>query len=327
MGVRRGVFFSITAIIIATLLIFTSLIINSQKAKEPLVSEDVRINMLNLYIDSLFQFSKDALKISSFKALNNLSEYTGKNKLFSNKEDFETALKECILNNKLPDENPCMEDKYSFVNLTNNFIKNTKTRLGVETEYEVLSLSLSEEFPFEISIEIFVNYIIKDIYASWNISMHKITVNMNIDFIEDPMINFLKKEDIYSGGKRIIKRTSFSEYDWNESKTAEFIEREEYRFYSGAPSFINRFLDEFPASECCGIESLLIPEYVKISQPENRSFTDWQIAKFKKFNCTKRETAEIDWGITPPPDYDDLYLDIQHLITYNISQEGWVFCR
>ena len=207
-------------------------------------------------------------------------------------------------------------------NWTRKIINSSNDTLNVGTTIIIKNVSLYQTSPWSLESTASINFTVKSNVAVWEKSV-TVTTSMSIEGLYDPYY-LVNTGDIYSNQ---IKKSSVEFNQWNLTKTREHLRNGTYVHWeqSNAPSFLMRFVNDTTNSSCCGIESLVNPNKLSMSDL-NESYIDYQF-----WNSTYTSTGQCSrllYNITNPltgaglwDEFRYFKLDIEHVVLYNITSE------
>ncbi|MBI2133389.1 hypothetical protein HYU11_01765 [Candidatus Woesearchaeota archaeon] len=347
---KRGVFFSIIAIMLVLILTiaFTPLGHISYKDRIPSISG--RINAGNNYVKSIKEgYFKSAVETSGRGALvaltllvnktTYLPDYGSVNSTFIelmiNGSVNGTPI-ECYLDNKplaASDCMPVLNTSYSVMrNRTLLFrlsqMENaSRDVLLIETEfrksmdgYYARLFQDSSTGPWGVGVTVSSNYTVDASVSHWNISQN-LTVIVPVEGILDPV--YLVNA---SFNNTIVRSNSTV---WDAGNLSMLVEDMKYVYEPTAPSFLMRLYynlsnggGSVSGSTCCGIESPVNPNRLNIPKCTKKSYIDWCFYNRELYNCTGGMLFNIN-GVTTYVDgnkYIGFKLDLNHsVVTYNLS--------
>jgi len=323
---KKGILFTLLSIFISSffVLVFSSNINLPLDSKVDVVS--FRVNALHRYQESWEDYAESALRSSSYRALNLMSEWTNANGIsFGSASAFRADFSECLLNGTIANSIQNCSANGPKNNLTlsywlDNMVNLASSNLSINTTYEVLFVDINQQFPFHVYVDLYLNYTIQDAFSkiTRNITVRAITP---VEGIRDPLAGaYLSDPD------RFIKETSTKESEWNLNNLTSFINNKEYRHHPDAPSFLQRFIAgiQFSSSTCCGIEGVfstnLLLDGSYAGFLENRSYVDYiYIQDLAAPSMLCDVVFYPSAGLSP-----DVQIDQLHLASFNISTSSWL---
>lgn len=321
---RRGVLFSIIAIVIATFLtlVFSSRVETAPDYKMDLI--EARINTLYDYTNSFYEFAGDASILSGYGALYgvaaNISESHRYDSLFD--EHFINCFLTANITKAPARACPFMNNK-SISYYLDQFAYQAKKNIKISSSYSIDPNSirvdqLTDPFGVDLSLEISLN--ISDVFVNMT-SKRSIRVIIPIEKIPDPLFS----ANNYS--RVIIKsRLGKAEGSWNSTDLESLYNNQEYEAYQSGVSFLNRYKGNFSHSQM-GIESIMnqtnLTNYgINMNNIKNLSMVDYLFFNKTQFHCSDNELVRINStllstiGLTDP---NGLQLDETHRLIFGIS--------
>ena len=324
---KKGIFFTIIAITVMSILIIVSTPqadISLQKDTEAIRT---RIFSIDNYVNDLeTQYLETVLRATTYKTILSLIFYINSTGSFLT--NIEPAFEEVMINgtiNKVPIDaitgKKIMENS-TITNWSSRIVETAKDTLNVNTSINVINVSLFQTKPWNIDSAININLSVKSNVAEWRKNV-VVTTTIGIEGFHDPY--YLAN----TGGKYAnqIKRPTVEFNKWNITKVREHIRNGTYVHWqdSEAPNFLMRFTNTLTNSSCCGIESLVDPN--KVTPPDQiDSYVDYVF-----WNSAINTACSQLYNITKPPNNPGLWdefpffkLDINNTIRYNITDQDAV---
>ncbi len=310
---KKAVVFTLIAILISAFLflLYASEYTPKENSLLPVVKNRVRI--LDRFNENFLQYSSEAMDISSFKAMSGMAAYADTHGFFAN---FESSFLECVKNGTLNSGlDPCPGMENSTLTYWLDQITNlSQSELGINISYALLSMQVTQPFPFQVKVSVNLHYNIEDIFARIN---RTITLNklVSIEGLPDPLYAVLGS---YNNS---IKPTPTRDDKWDNDTLYWMIYNRTYRYHTDAPSFISRFEGVLINSSCCGIESMVNPDEA-LGDYQNKSFVDYLFWNNTAF-CGGIP-VQVVYTVTYPAYGPKFRLEPRHLAAYNIASDKWV---
>ena len=310
-GNRRGMFFTLVAILIITVVFVSFSPEYSSTIDYQTEVTQSRVEAANELVETIkYSYVPAAIEASSYHALKWLShDLKSAGSGFSSRTVFNESFEWMMMNGTLrcptlpcPFYNPEMK-KVNFRNLLNEMENASRDYSQIETEFTTKNFNLSlyqnrETGAFQVGVNLTINFSVDAGLARWD-DLENISVFFEFEGIEDPL--YAIHDTGLSGYVNVFNATNLTNY--NISNTLLAIEQRTYR-YAGerlvagpdkakyhAPSFLDRFVegdnvnndmafgDDHGTSEdysaCCGIESLINPNKMGLPSDPARSHADW----------------------------------------------------
>lgn len=344
---KKAMFFTLISILIIGLLVLTFSIRIDLKIKGHLPVLERRITAVNTFVHDIENtYLERMLRISTLSAFNALRANQKASKKYLTRDEFVPVFAELALNGTLEvdGKKESILAKRNLNSMLNELAIISKDELHVKTRFEPVSLNVfqnNETGPWNVGINFTINYFVDGDLATWNKSSNIIT-QFRIIGLEDPIYSYNSKQDLQSNNKNIITANGFKE-NWTIENFKLFVRNQTYRYDSKAPSYLLRLINDISASPCCGIESMINLNNMKIEENKNATFVDycywsgicigedygnyiWTIEgdKFSKPNITyygeERDTL-------PEHEFYRFKLDTYHIGRYNLTDYTANFCK
>ncbi len=313
------------AVLLAILFITIFSYQNSVSPQDSIPGINTRIHVLDNHVRNVDSYASNTLRISTYRTLESLNNYTAQNGFFT-QATFEQTFKECLtcgFTNCATRLEQCPEPLpgYDLYSRLDEISALTEENLNIITTYNISNVNITQEYPFEIIVSLDLNYSVKDSasdrYASWNRSIHLQEV-VPIDAISDP----LQSGYDHTLDKKIYQTNicSFNQSCWNITTVQQFYNEQTFRYHENATSFLSRYWNSTTRSSCCGIESFVNKS---IATKTNTSYIDiyyWQ----NTYACPKGTNILAYDGTQIAPNY---YIDEISAGRYNIATAGVFVCN
>lgn len=314
---KKGVFLTFIAIsiVVALVLIFSPAGIDPENDIMPVKARASEIN--DYVVDLENRYLVDSLESSGTKAVIALTGYMEAQNSFIG--DFEGDFAEVVMNGTIggvPIDSyiePDVMEGNTYPDWTGRITEAADDAFNVQTSISINDIRVSQSTPWLLtaSADLYIN--VSSETASWSKS---ITVNSEIDIqrFEDPYY-IINTQGAY---RPRINSTHVKAGQWGINDVREHITHTSYHHYtnSKAPSFIMRFTNTSLASSCCGIESIVNPNTVPTAGMES-------YADYLYFNHSYSDRCDELYNVTGLWDeFSGLQLDFEHLVTYNLTEEG-----
>jgi len=324
---KRGIFFTFIAITIMAVFILVFAPSADVGLQKDIQSVKVRIASVDGYVGDLKgRYFETILRATTYKAVLSLISYINSTGSFVG--DIDSAFYEISLNgtlNGIPIDDLTgkkIMDNNTISNWTKRVAQTAGSTLNVNTTIIVTNISIYQDKPWAVDSSLALSLLVKSNVAEWNDNI-TITTTMSIEGFHDPYY-LVNTNKAYTNR---LKRSSIPFDQWNISKVREHLRNGTYVENPRAPSFLMRFSNTISSSGCCGIESLVNPNSISVSD-QRESYVDylfWQHDYNPAANCTKL------YNITNPStggglwdEFEYFKLDISHVIDYNITSEDAV---
>jgi archaellum component FlaF (FlaF/FlaG flagellin family) len=233
---KKGIFFSLIAILLAGLTISSFLVYNKYKYSDQMDIIGIRITTMNDFLNSVENDLNRALYIASFRTMISMNDYiinvnkSGGKLLDNVSQTFEQLMKDGTIGNNIEVE-LLMEDQ----TMTDwiKKIENISLQIGIVTEINMTSIEICHTSPWKVGITANFTLVMdddKDI-AHWEKNISSETEIEIIGF-QDPL--YANR----TGEYRKIERTAIA--GWNISNLTVFYESGKYITDVSAPNFLMR---------------------------------------------------------------------------------------
>lgn len=325
---KRGIFF--TFIAITTMAVFILIFAPSADVslQKDVQSVRIRINSVDSYVSDLEdRYFETILRATAYKAILSMVHYI--NSTGSYIQGIDSAFYEISLNgtiNGFPIDSvtgkKIMENN-TIKNWTDRIAQTSSDTLNVNTTIIVTNMTVSQNKPWVIDSSLTLQFAVKSNVAEWKDENLTITTTISVEGFHDPYY-IINTNRAYANK---LKRSSIPFDQWNISKVREHLRNGTYTENPKAPSFLMRLSNITSSSGCCGVESLVNPNKVGISD-QRESYVDylfWTHTYNPVGNCTQV------YNITNPSTGSGLWdefryfkLDIDHVVGYNITSQDAV---
>jgi len=249
---KKSIFFSITAIALITLTIFSLTIYTKYRLRDKVMVTETRIYSMNNFIDDVEKDMERGIYISGFRALMSMEQYITDNGVFL--YDTNSCFEEAFLNGTINNSQMGLMNESTFINWTQR-IKEQAIKLDIITDFNISKIIIYQEEPWAVSIAANITLSIEDVKktASWQRPLY-ITTNISIQEFEDPLYVI----NSYGRVTNIIIKSNITNFvvDGDTTKLQEHTNNSYYIESDTAPSFLMR-LEGNLSNSSYGIESLV----------------------------------------------------------------------
>ena len=270
---KKSMFFTITAIALISLIIFSFTIYTSYKLRDKMMVTETRIYSMNSFIDDVEKDIERGLYISGFRSLMSMEQYITDNGIFL--YNVNSCFKEAFLNGTINDSQMSLMNKSTFINWTQR-IKEQAIKLDIIVEFDVHDVTIYQKNPWAANIGINVTLNVEDVKktASWKRPLY-ITTNISIQEFEDPLYVI----NSYGRVTNTIIKTNITDFIGPNNETTNLkihVNNSYYIESNTAPSFLMR-LEGNLSNSVYGIESLVnLEEFQAQEVPiKSRSVVDY----------------------------------------------------
>jgi len=299
---RKSMFFSITAIALISLVVFSFTIHTSYKLRDRVMVTETRIFSMNSFIDDVEKDIERGLYISGFRSLMSMEQYITDNGIFL--YNVNSCFKEAFLNGTINDSQMGLMNESTFTNWTQR-IKEKAIKLDIIVDFDINDIVIYQENPWTANIDLDVTLNLEDVKktASWQRPLY-ITTNISIQEFEDPLYVI----NSYGRVTNTIIKTTITDFIVNNETTnlKIHVNNSYYIESTRAPSFLMR-LEGNLSSSSYGIESLVnLEEFQAQEVPiKSRSVVDY---------IYFGDQSTTNYNIKDMPSW--FKLDEEHLATY-----------
>ena len=279
---KKGLFFTLMSILFIGLFFIWTMPDNyvSSINRVPVIED--RVLVADSYVNSIETvYVKRLLAGSSYLALHSLAIVINRtNLLLTDFDELNAGYKSILLNNSL-DQND-LPTFYDVHNMEGNTLPELFGRVGNVT-YDTMHINLSfhnldamifsQEDPWFVKVYLNYTFHLDAGVASWN---KTVLTNSSFSILSlyDPLYFRGTCGQEYSKISNLVNGTHTdiltAERMWNMTHFLEHLEKRTYKTDANAPSYLQRFYNDFTTSDCCGIESA-----INFTSLTNRSFIDY----------------------------------------------------
>jgi len=300
---RKSMFFSITAIALISLVVFSFTIYTSYRLRDKMMVTETRIYSMDIFIDDVEKDIERGLYISGFRSLMSMEQYITDNGIFLYNAN--SCFKEAFLNGTINNSQMGLMNESTFINWTQR-IKEQAIKLDIIVDFDINNIIIYQENPWTVNIGLDVTLNLEDIRktASWQRPLY-ITTNISILEFEDPLYVI----NSYGRVTNTIIKTTITDFIGPNNETTNLkihINNSYYIESTTAPNFLMR-LEGNLSSSAYGIESLVnLEEFQAQEVPiKSRSVVDY---------IYFGDQLTTNYNIKDMPSW--FRLDYDHLATY-----------
>lgn len=304
---KKAIFFTVTAIVISTVLILSFSVYSGYKLNDKMSVIEIRIITMNNFIKDVEKDLEKGVYIASFRSLLSMTEHFTKNGTYV--DDVNSAFSELFLDGTLDGQEANLMIDSTFNDWVDK-IQFEADKIDVIANFTVNSAEIFHENPWKVRIKANIDMIIEDKKetSSWDINKD-ISTEVSIDGLEDPLyvINSLGR---VTNTIRAAPYTTFvSGSDMSNFLT--HINESYYITSNSSPSYLMR-LEGNLSNSSFGIESLVnLQEFIDQGLSiKARSCVDY--IYFGNLTTT-------DYRINNTPSW--FRLDEEHLETYEVEDK------
>ena len=250
---KKSIFFSVTAIVLITLTIFSLTIYTKYSLRDTVMVTETRIYSMNNFIYDVEKDVERGIYISGFRALMSMEQYITDRGVFL--YDTDSCFKEAFLNGTINNSQMGLMNESTFINWTQR-IKEQAIKLDIITDFSIDQIIIYQENPWAVNIAANITLNIEDVKktASWQRPLY-ITTNISIQEFEDPLYVI----NSYGRVTNTIIKTTITDFIGPNNETTNLkihVNNSYYLSSNTAPSFLMR-LEGNLSNSSYGIESLV----------------------------------------------------------------------
>ncbi len=349
---KKGIFFTITAILLSAVILVAFLPTPSSNLQSDELYVTTQIATGNDLVSQITnEYAPAAMRVSGHHALRTISEIEKLRGVTFSQADFEDAFAELMMNGTLTcpggapqttaeacicslggscDPNTAFMRDKSLTTLLYLYAAATERSANIETNFTFLTEDIerltlfqnNETGPFSVGVNATINYTIITAAATWSGDAY-ITELIPIRGIEDPLYSVQSQALLGTLVTRPISQSAFLR--WNITQIYLAIENKTYVHNPNASSFLQRFYGEDQASPCCGIESFINPQELdpRGTTRENKPYLDWCVLGQSDRCPVTPSNPQSVWNIScisqPGEPFEYFTLDTDHVSRYNIT--------
>jgi len=265
--VKKGIFFTMIAIMISTLMITSFVIYNEYTLTNRASMIEIRINTMNNFIEDVDDDIKRSVFTSGFRAIFSITSFASLNASYY--DDVKAVFYEAFLNGTM-NGTPLSLMENSEFSLWIIKVQNIAEELNIDLNITVNDVTIQHSSPFMLLVRL---------NASFSVVDKKQTASWNYDRIVEAELPILGFQDpvyvIEPGGAGVVNTieisnfTSFVNKDNNTYNLSYQANTSEYTPWTAAPTFLMRLEGNLSASpDGFGIES-----FVNLVQLQNLELT------------------------------------------------------
>ena len=249
---RKAVFFTFTACVFLSLLIFSSNVGNNYEMRQKSFVLETRIDSMNNFISDVENDVEKAIYIAGFRSLIGLEEHIVSTGEYLS--DLDANFSELFFNGTINGVNSSFMVNNTFTDWMDR-IEDEADKIDIIINFSIQNTSLSQDNPWEVRIDmdLIIDVVDKKDVCRWN-KNKSITAHIEIAGFEDPIYR-LGTNGMFENR---IEKTNFSYFvsGTNIDNLLNHTYSGYYTEFSGAPSYLMRLQGDFGESEY-GIESLV----------------------------------------------------------------------
>lgn len=316
---KKAIFFTIIAVSLLAIALFSYSLTYSYTLQEQASVIEARVDSMNRFLKEVDSDMENAVYISGFRALISLEDHVGMTGDFV--DSTSAAFEELFINGTLDGEDAFLMGNNTFTYWLGR-IGDQAAATGVNLSVELESVNISHIDPWtvRVSVSATVNLSDSKSTAQW-ISYKAVFADILIIGFEDPWYTAYTNNNILRRINQTLYEGNYTNLVTNTTNIRDHVDKTFYTNFTGAPSFLMRFENNFNASEF-GIESLVDKSVISAyhSCPAETSSVDniyWrcdnsivvrQVADWSGFRIDNRTAGGV------PPARIDKYMLEDYLI-------------
>lgn len=249
---KKGIFFSIVAIVLSFVLILAFSSENVTELKKETDVIEVRITTMNNFIKDVEEDLEKGLSISSFRAFASMSQYIANNGSYL--ADVDNDFSELVIDGTIQGTQPGLMIDSTFTDWVGK-IEEQATKLDINVNFTIESVTINQSDPWTIAVLSKINFTVNDTRgtSSWR-RIREIEVPISILNFEDPFYI------VHTSGKitNTIVQTPYKAFTINGDVTNLLAHTNESYYVESpsAPNYLQRLEGDF-SNATTGIESLV----------------------------------------------------------------------
>ncbi len=272
---RKAIFFTATSILIVSFILSAFAYPTYVSQKYEVDAIKTRVDVANNHVADLRNiYLPRTIRVSGYRALYALTDYVKSGGSISDEADLNDLFKEVLLEGTISGVEQDIMSGYSLFEKLDEIQKKSSDALRLRTsftkDYDRIKVKVYQSEltgPFSVGINVTINYTVNVIAAFWNKS-EEIEAIFSFEGLSEPLLISPSK----AGYENVIRQRNNTAL--NITGFYYHVNSMTYDFNKNAPSYLQRFYNDFSASECCGMETMINPD--KISVPDAaKPFADW----------------------------------------------------
>jgi len=328
---RRAVLFSLISVLFSVLFItiFSQEFTSTYEDRIP--GSNIRIKVMDVYTRNFEVYIGDSVKVATYHTLDGITIYQHNNgrMFFKDFSEFNKTFRDCMTcgyvncSNQIPSKS-CNVGDYSLKSRLDNITALSLQQLNIQTNYTLNSIDIRQDYPFEVEVTVNISYNVTDdsganYYARWT-KNSIITQEVPIVGLLEPTGYINDSTNTYR--QRIARYSGVCEFDescWTNTTTQQFYSQNNFRYYSGGVSFLQRYWNDNSVSDCCGIETIMHP--TQLSNPDRtNSYIDHYYWSGSYSCAAGNKIVSLKFGS------DNVSLDENTASRYGVTNQSTVYC-
>lgn len=251
---KRGIFFTLIAVSLLGIVLFSYSITYSYTLQEQSAVVETRIDAMNSFLKEVDADMVNAIYIVGFRSLVAMTDDIVSSGVFV--DDVETAFEELFMNGSLDGENASLMENNTFPYWISK-IGEEANNIGMDLSLNVTSVSIAQSSPWAVRITVNSTINISDMKETAMWSQDKnLYSEISIIGFEDPAYTVYTANGVVKRINQTIYDNNFTSVSTNTTNMRDHVNQTFYANFTGAPSFLMRFEDNFNSS-IYGIESFV----------------------------------------------------------------------
>jgi hypothetical protein len=263
MELKRGMFFTLTALALIGLFIILSTSKPTQYQQQHMVVASNRLHSMNSFIDNIKQDSSYALYTIGFRSVVSSLDHISRTGTYLNDDE---DMEELMLNGTLYNNPQFIMENNTLINWTQK-MQIEAAKIGIELNITLQNLSIQQNDPWHITFSVDLRCQLQDErkLASWDFNLSS-TSRIPIEGFEDPVW-------IVEAGDQIPHVINISPHvgsfanDTDVQNITEHLENAYYLSFGIGPNYLSRLEGDLTASDPTGIESFVDKEVLETITP------------------------------------------------------------
>ena len=249
---KKGVFYTITSLLLMAVFIFGFLSVTKYKYSTKGMVIETRVNTINDFLGDVERDIQRAVYITSYRSLLSMTQQIVINKSYI--DDAETRFHDLFFNGTYDGDSLSLMTNNSF-DIWEARIKQKAAELDIEIEFTNKKFSVGQRDPWHIRSELNFTLIVGDIKGTANFTKgYNVEADVPIEYFEDPTYRLNTNGIII---KPVLIQDNLDFTDGSDTTNLELHNSEtRYVAFAGAPSYLKRLEGDLSADEN-GIESMI----------------------------------------------------------------------
>ncbi len=253
-GDRRGIFFTLIAISLLGIILFSYSVTYSYSLHEKSAVIEARVDTMNRFLAEVDSDMENAIYIAGFRALIGLEDEVVNTGTFV--EDTSSSFRELFINGTVGGQNSSVMANNTFPYWIDR-INNEANRVGINLSLSVDDVDIYHTTPWEVRVEVNATLELADAKSTANWTQDKaLYADIGVEGFEDPWYAVYTSNNVVKRVNRTVYEGNFTNNSTNTTNIRDHVSSTLYANFTGAPSFLMRFEGDFNTS-LYGIESFV----------------------------------------------------------------------